>query len=783
MKNTFKLIYRNLFRKPVTTVINMVGLSVSFALVLILSAYSYSEFSTDNFHKNYNRTYMVVKANDFIYTPALLKNTLDNIPGVEKSIRIRDSWNPPVYAAKEDDPVESDLIFADKQFFDLFDYRNSEGNLNTALNEPMTVCISESLATRLFGSSQALGKTIKLNNTHLLTVSAVFKEQESNTLLSFNSICNLETMERIQPNPDDFTQWNYNNYQTFVLLKPASRVGEILNSVIKSVPGEAKKEFIGSHLLALDKIYFSKLGSMGSSFIKTGNKARVWYLIAVAFLVLTVALINFINITTTRWNEKIKQTGIMKIIGAGRSVLTGNMMLETFFVFSVSLIVAFFLAIFAFPLLLQNTIIQFNSKLHGNGGFILAAIGAVTAISLLSGTIPSMRIASSSALINLKKKVSVQNTNTTGKGIMVTLQFAVTIVLIIFTILVQKQVDFGSSSLGFNQENIIGVKITDQLRSKKDVLKEMLANQANVESVTFTQYYPGKMLSGWGLDLTLNGEKKTVQFNTFSADAGFFNIMGLKLLDGRFYDDTIASDKHKVVVNEQFLKEYGISTPLGGIMPRGENIKYEIVGVVKDFHFKPVNEPITPLVIRNDNSASVALVKLRTATFGDLHKTLGKIKGMVAELSPDFPSDVTFFDQAVQKMYLAEVKFRNVFTLFSVCAIVISCLGILAMSLFAAQQRIKEIGVRKVNGATISEVMTMLNRDFVKWVLIAFLIATPVAYFAMNKWLESFAYKTELSWWIFALAGLLALGIALLTVSWQSWKAATRNPVEALRYE
>jgi putative ABC transport system permease protein len=761
----------------------MVGLSVSFALVLILSAYSYSEFSTDNFHQNHKRIYMVVKANDFIYTPALLKNTLDNIPGVEKSIRIRDLWNPPVYAAKEEDPVESDLIFTDKQFFDFFDYLTLEGNLNTALNEPMSVCISESLAIRLFGSSPALGKTIKLNNTYLLTVSAVFKEQESNTILSFNSICNLETMERIQPSPNDFTQWNYNNYQTFALLKPGSQTAEILNSVIKSVPEEAKKEFFGSHLLALDKIYFSKLGSMGSSFIKTGNKARVWYLIVVAFLVLTVALINFINITTTRWNEKIKQTGIMKIIGAGRPLLTRNMMFETFFVFSVSLIIAYVLAIFVFPLLLQNTTIHFNPLLLVNGGFFLTAIGGVTALSLLSGTIPSVRIASSSALINLKKKVSVQNVGTTGKGIMVTLQFTVTIVLIIFTILVQKQVDFGSSSLGFNQENIVGIEITDQLQGKKDVLKEMLANQANVESITFTQYYPGKMLSGWGLGLTLNGEKKTVQFNTFSADAGFFNIMGLKLLNGRFYNDTIAADKHKVVVNEQFLRESGISNPLGGMMPRGENIKYEIVGVVKDFHFRPVNEPITPLVIRNDNYASVVLVKLRTATFGELHNTFGKIKGMAAELSPDFPSNVTFFDQAIQNMYLAEVKFRNVFTLFSVCAIVISCLGILAMSLFATQRRIKEIGIRKVNGARISEVLILLNRDFVKWVLIAFVIATPIAYYSMNKWLESFAYKTELSWWIFALAGMLALGIALLTVSWQSWKAATRNPVEALRYE
>jgi ABC-type transport system, involved in lipoprotein release, permease component len=761
----------------------MAGLSVSFALVLILSAYSYSEFTTDKFHKNHKRVFLIQQDGDFIYTPALLKNIVDNISGVEKSVRVRDMWNPPVLKAKEEDPINSDMIFADKQFFDLFDYQSLEGNLQTALEEPMSVCISTSLATRLFGNTPAVGKTIKLNNSDILTVTAVFKEKKSNTILSFHSICNLETMQRVQPSPDDFTHWDYNNYQTFVLLKPGYQPGDILNSIIKSVPGEAKERFIGGKLLALDKIYFSKLGPMGSSFIKTGNKARVWYLVAVAFLVLTVALVNFINITTTRWNEKIKQTGIMKIIGANLPQLMGNMMLETFFLFWTSLMIAFFLAILVIPFLMQNTMIQFNHELLRNSGFILVTSGCITAFGFLCGAIPSLRIASSNALVNLKKRVSDQGAQTTGKGILVTLQFAVAIILIVFTILVQKQVEFGCNSLGINQENIVGIEITDQLKSKKDILKEMLSRQANVESVTFTQYYPGKTLSSWGHDLYLNGEKKKVQFNTFSADAGFFGIMGLKLLNGRFYNDTIASDSHKVVVNEQFLTKYGITNPLGGIMSRGENIKYEIVGVVKDFHFMPVNEPIMPLMIRNDNNASVALVKLRTATFSELHSTLKKMTAIAAELSPDFPSDVSFFDQAIQNMYLSEIRFRNVFTIFSFCAIAICCLGILAMSLFACQRRIKEIGIRKVNGAKVREVMAMLNRDFVKWVAIAFVIATPIAYYAMNKWLENFAYKTELSWWIFALAGLAALGIALLTVSWQSWKAATRNPVEALRYE
>jgi putative ABC transport system permease protein len=231
------------------------------------------------------------------------------------------------------------------------------------------------------------------------------------------------------------------------------------------------------------------------------------------------------------------------------------------------------------------------------------------------------------------------------------------------------------------------------------------------------------------------------------------------------------------------MREFGITDPVGGIMPRYNGINYEIVGVVKDFHFKPVNQPISPLVIRNDNLASIALVRLKTNNFKALQNTFEEIKTLTSELSPAFPSKVTFFDQAVENLYQSEVKFRKAFTLFALCAILISCMGILAMSMFATQTRVKEIGIRKVNGAKISEILRMLNKDFIKWVAIAFVVACPIAYFAMNKWLENFAYKTTLSWWIFALAGLLALGIALLTVSFQSYKAATRNPIESLNYE
>jgi len=360
-------------------------------------------------------------------------------------------------------------------------------------------------------------------------------------------------------------------------------------------------------------------------------------------------------------------------------------------------------------------------------------------------------------------------------------------VLIAFTVLVQKQVQFGSSDLGFNQNNIIGIKLTEQLSQKKDVLKNLLKEKSAVKQVTFSQYFPGKIISYWGSQLILNGEKKNVNFDTFSADAGFFEMLGLQLVSGRLYAEDLSSDKKKIVVNETFLRENNLINPLGGTVNMGmmnqEGPSAEIIGVIKDFHYKPVNQPIGSLAIRNDSYASYCLITIQTKDFISLKTTIDNIKKTVAELSPSFPVEVSFLDQAIRDMYQSELRFRRIFSLLASCAIVICCLGILAMSIFACQRRVKEIGIRKVNGARISEILAMLNMDFIKWVGIAFLIACPIAWYVMHKWLQSFAYKTALSWWILVLAGIIALGIALLTVSWQSWRAATRNPVEALRYE
>ena len=789
MQNIFKSTYRNFVRKPATNLINLFGLAVSLALVIILSVYSYSELTTDNYHKNCDRLYLYADLNGRMYMPAILKDQIDlNIPEVESTVRLAGAQETPVFQVGDRDPITSDLVFADQDFFKLFTYQATEGNLETALKEPMTVVLTKPLAEKLFGQELAVGKTVKLNNDKELTVSAVINEPEANTSLNFSAIMSMATRKIVQANGEEFTDWGWSNFQTFLLLKAGAKADETAQKIAALFPknNQENEDYSKLKLNSFDKVYFSRFSLFGNDYLRSGDKRKVMILVMVAALVLMIALVNFINISSSQWMEKIRQTGVLKVIGADRTSILRNALSESFILFLMSLFLAILIVQLLFPSISSFTGIHFNPGLLYTPSFLIVSITGTFILSLIFSIIPALRISSSKAVDNLKKTIEPGTSNSISRGILVTTQFVIAIVLIAFTVLVQKQVNFGSTNLGFNQDNIVGIKLTPQLSQKKDVLKKLLQEKPNVEQISFTQYYPGKQMSHWTTNQGGEGEKKQFNFDTFNADAAFFGMTGLQLTQGRFFSDDLTTDQNKMVVNETFLRENKLDNPIGTklVMGFGPDAGLsEIIGVVKDFHYKSINEPIGSLLIQNQSYTSYCLIILNTKDFQTLHNAIQEIKASTSSLSPSFPVEINFLDQAVEKMYQSELQFRRTFSLFAGCAIVICSMGILAMSLFACQRRIKEIGIRKVNGARISEVMTMLNRDFVKWVAIAFVIATPIAYYAMNKWLESFAYKTELSWWIFALAGLLALGIALLTVSYQSYKAAIKNPVESLRYE
>jgi putative ABC transport system permease protein len=783
MKNLFRTIIRNFTRKPVTNIINLLGLAISLTLVIFLSAYCYSELTTDNFHENGDKVYLYLPSSDRIYTPGILKENIDvKVPGVESCIRITGTWEAPVFQAENREPVTSDLLFADEDFFKLFTFNVIEGDPASAMKEPMKIVLTETLAKKLFGTDKAIGKILKLNNDQELTVSAIIQEPAANSCLSFSALASMITQKIVQGEGGEFTEWGWCDFQTFVLLNKESDPSETEKTILSIIPADFQKEYETAKLVPLKKIYFSKFMLFGNDYLVSGDKRKVMILLMVAVLVLIIALVNFINISSSQWLEKIKQTGVLKVLGARRSTLLFNVLSESFIFFLAALLIAIYVVNAINPFIIGYTGIHYNPKLIFSPYFILASLAVIFVLSVIFSIIPALRISSSKAIDNLKNTVKPDKSHLSFRGVLVISQFTIAIVLISFTLLVQKQIKFGSTSLGLNRENIIGIKLTPQLDQKKDVLRKLLKEKPVVNEVSFTQYYPGKDVSQWRVEMDLNGEKKQLDFDTFSADAAFFEITGLKLFSGRFYTDDFSTDKEKVLVNQTFLNEFKITNPLGTRFIMGKRT-FEIIGVVKDFHFQSVSQPIVPLVIRNESYSSYCLVNLQTVNFSSLNSVIQDMKAAVTQLSPSFPVEVSFFDQAVGNMYLSELRFQRTFSLFALCAVVICCLGIFTMSLLSSQRRTKEIGIRKINGARSTEVMALLNKDLIKLVVIAFVIATPVAWYSMHKWLQGFAYRTETSWYIFAIAGLLALGIALLTVTWQTWRAATRNPVEALRYE
>ena len=783
MKTLIKTIIRNLIRKPAVNLINLLGLAVSMTLVIIISIYCYSELTTDSFHKNRDRIYLYGLSRDGIYTPGILKENIDlKIPEVESTVRITGTWEAPVFQVENKEPITSDLIYADEDFFKLFTYTFSEGNPWTALKEPMTVVITKRLSYKLFGKEEAVGRVIKLNNNKSLTVNGVIEEPKASSCLSFNAITSITTRKIVQYESGEYIEWGERNFLTFLLLKKGTDPDETGSKILSLFPENDQESLKDTELTPIKKIYFSNFTLIGSNYLISGDKKKVLILVLVSVLVLLIALINFVNISSSVLHEKIKQTGIRKIVGATRSQIILNVLAESFILFFAAFLIAVVFADIVTPYVHVYAGISYNLRLTYSPGFFIISLLVISILSILISIIPALRISSSRAVDNLKKNLAANKTNFSFNNAFVTVQFIIAIVLITFTFIVHKQIRFGINNPGFNQKNIIGIKMTEQLIQKKEVLRNMLLKIPETTEVTFTQYYPGNIINYWTTQLETNGETKKSVFYTFSANATALALMELKLVSGRFYSEDLPSDFRKVVVNETFLREQNVVNPVDSKITMGGRT-FEIIGVVRDFHFQPVTQPVESLVIRNDGNASVCLVGIVNSNHELPHNTLNKIKEVASDFSPSFPVDVGFFDLAFKNLYQSDLRIRWIFSLISICSITICCLGILAISLLACQRRVKEIGIRKVNGASTSEILTMLYKDFVKWVFIAFIFSTPVALFLMHKWLQNYVYKTELNCWIFALGGVLVLGIALITVSWQSWHAATRNPVESLRYE
>jgi putative ABC transport system permease protein len=780
MINTLKTIYRKALKYKSYAAINIVGLATAFALSSLLFLHVYNEFHVDAFHHNRNRIYRVVDANDgTAFTNPLLAGELKGaFPEIEEVTRVR--HNNDGYYKYENSIVDIkyDMCF-DSTVFRMFDFKLIVGKEKEVLQNPFSIVLTKSISKKVFGDKDPLGQVLRYNNDCDFTVTGIIEDLPSNStfkvdaILPFHSLAYLWDGYTGKPSNDFFIRDN-GSFHTYILFKPGVNVASIENKI--SAFSKDKSYGQDFRLQPMSDIYFGY--NNRDRWIHKGEKSMVILLMSIAIGLLVISLINYINLNSAITLNNLFSFGIKKILGARPWQVILHSIVETLMYFTASIGLATLIVILInqpFQSILAEEY-HFSSLLTGTN--LAIALGILLFVALISGIAPVQyfRKAPASAIIKMKHWGN-GSSNLLNRPLII-VQFFIAILFIVSAITIKKQVNYiNHKNLGFDKELLVYVdlKSYNLTPSEAGVLKEKLMSDSRIQNISYSSGVFGDVRRGTFAEL--NGKK--LLYRRIPTDPDYIKTMGYKIAEGRDYSNDMKSDEASgaYIINQTLARAFEMKNPL---QEKVDN--HPIVGVVEDFNFEPVQNHIQPVALLYNPAEALSTANIRLAS-GDLKSSILYIENVFKALKPDSPFSYSFADERIATYYQKEIQFSKLSVLFSIVNILISCIGLVGLVLFACQRRIKEIGIRKVNGARVAEVMAMLNKDFIKWVAIAFVFATPVAYYAMYKWLENFAYKTTLSWWIFALAGLLALGIALLTVSWQSWRAATRNPVEALRYE
>ena len=786
MKRFIINLVRSVKRNPLYTAINISGLIIGFVCVIFISFWIKNELSYDRFHKNADNIYRVhryfydANGTENLHLPQvappiapLLK---DWLPEIENIARV--SHTGMLFALNNQKIVEPDVCFAEPDILKIFTFDGLPENGNL-IDEPLTAVISENIAQKFFGDKDAVGNNLEFfddfGKSYNLKVTGVFKNWGKNSHFHPEVFISFSTFVSYV-GENEMKDWGSNNYETFALLRQQpkeldARLDQFIN-----------KQFENG--TKWNKIRMEELTDIHFNWY--GNRSYIYILLSIALLILFLGSINYMNLNTAIYSKRIKEIRIKKIVGASGKRISALLIAESVFFCFMALILALIIVSFTITNLHQIFNENLSFSISNNLDLVIVFILLTISIGVISGLYPAIF-----SLSGNTSTVSTLNSPTSGKmnfrNVLVVFQFFVSITLIMSFMAVNKQLNYiHTKDLGLNKENVITLNASPLLFEKLDVFRQELLLNPTIVSVSASKRIPSQgLVDSNEAKVTQNGKIEPLGFRVANVrvDSYFLPTYEIKLIAGNNINDQ-KKEEAEYLVNRSAVEKIGWGSPenaIGQFMEYGGK-KGKIVGVVGDFHYETLHNPVSPIIMYNDPS-SYDHISVRILP-SNLKSTISYIEENWQKYNTSgSPFSYQFIDERFAQLYHAEEYTRTIFSYFMILAISIAILGLFGLSLFVMERRTKEIGVRKVSGANVAEVMVMLNRDFVKWVVIAFVIATPVAWFAMNKWLESFAYKTEMSWWIFALAGVLALAIALLTVSWQSWRAATRNPVEALRYE
>lgn len=771
--------------------------------VLILM-FVQDELSYDNYHEKGDRIYRVVHGGTqegvapdlstfWVWGNAPIGPALQlDFPEIEKVVQFSGKADI-LFTVGDQTQQEDGVFFMDSTVFDVFSWELLEGDPKTALVAPFSVVLTESIAKKYFGDEVALGKTMKgsevagRSNPGDYTVTGIMQDLPSNSHFKFNTLLSLSTFK--QSRPEVFDAWGYVDTYTYFLageqFDKAAFEAKI-PEFIKRRAGENNGPNYTVVIEPLKDVYLKTEAQRQPG--DTGSLQNIYVFSIVGLFILVIAMINFMNLSTARSMERAKEVGIRKSIGADRQSLIFQFLGESFIIVVLAALVGVILSSIALPMMneLTGKVLSVNRLINWQTIPILFAI--IIFIGLLAGSYPALVLSSFRPVLILK---GINKSDSRGvnlrKGLVV-FQFSLSIALIAGTIIVYSQMShLLDKDMGFDKEHmlVIDYNYDEQVNFVSSSLESELEKKTNILSVAFSRSVPGSHFPNAGTTIEApDGEMKSDGQPIFQVGLDFIDHYGLELVAGRSYSREYPSDSTAaLVVNEAAARQYGYTNPADIVGKKFDQWGRagQVIGVVKDFNYTSLHRTVEPLTLPFEAYASRYMsLKVKGE---DLPKTIAEVENVWKELAPHRPFIYSFLDEDFNKQYESDFRFRQIFTTFSVLAILIACLGLLGLATYTAEQRTKEIGIRKVLGANVGNIVGLLSKDFIKLVLIAIILATPAAWFAMNKWLEGFAYKVSIHWWIFLISGVLAVIVALITISFQSVKAAMMNPVKSLKSE
>ncbi len=798
-RNYVKMAFRNIMNHKGFTFINVSGLILGITCFLLIFLWIQDETSYDKHHEKADRIYRIrVSALfndneiDLAETTPLLAGTLvREFPEVEQAARFYNVWSDVLFTYEDKSFSEKGFVFADSTIFDVFTIPLVRGDAETALNKPYTMVISESIADKYFGSEDPIGKTLNNNDRFDFEITGVMKDMPENSHFHFNmlgSFCS-------HPYSRDQI-WISNNCHSYIVLQenyPPENLEAKFPALIEKYIGPQVEQVLGLTIeqfnesgqrfgYFLQKLTDIHLHSNLQFELEANGDVRYVYLFSIAALfLLLIACINYVNLATARTANRAKEVGVRKVLGSQKRQLTAQFLSESVILAAATLILSLIFVQMLLPVFNELSGKALSINYGSNFLYLLTAAGIIFTVGILSGLYPALVLASFKPVNVLRGKFSKGARSSYIRSGLVTVQFSISIILLIGTFIVFDQLQFISDKkLGMNKDNILILNRTDTLGDQWEAFKNELSKNPNIISSAASNTVPGRII-GDRLYKPADNTDRNILLWHIDAGPDFFETYEIELLSGRNFHKTIGQDSNSIILNENAAKLLGWEDPIGQSLYSGDNVEYEVVGVIKNFHFESLHREIRPIAIRSlPGSPALMSVKIRPENY---RETIGSIEETWKSLSTDQPYEYYFLDDSFNNLYKSEMLTSKLFSIFSMLTIYVACLGLFGLSAFIIQQRTKEIGIRKVLGATSSNIVVLLSGEFTKWVIIANIIAWPVAYYSMQNWLNDFAYRTSIGFGNFIFAALLVLLLALVTVTSLSVRSARANPVDSIRYE